>query len=344
MRVSVAFLPALAAVASASPLVARQDIDFELVDSAPDPPTASIPIGATAQAVTYNLAKATASATASPLPVEKRNLNARNACDPQPTGSGPVPVPDTASAFLAYASFSSLASAAPTPSGYVNTFTNLQGSSGAYGYMGLTTLATYDPALCASKCNAITGCVGINIYFERDPSVDPGTGCQNPPSTTVIKCTFWGGYVAAENAVNTGQWRNQFQIVIAGSNGYMSTAIPSIPGYTGVSLGNNAINAPLDCNGANTYMGSKIFTTSIFDPSLCAAACESQNAYNTRHPPSTGKPALCKFFNTYLMAENGSPQGQYCAMYTEPWATSYATNGVSFGSSVLWCLLSSVSN
>jgi hypothetical protein len=329
-------LAALTTAAWASPLALRQNIDLDLVDSAPDPSTASIPIGATTQSVTYNLAKATELATAAPLLVEavtlasKRDLDVRNACDPQPTGAGPVPDPDTASAFLAYASFSAIASSAPTPPGYEKTFTNLHGSSSAYGYMGLTTLDHYDPTECADKCNAISGCVGINIYFERDPSLEPGAACENPPSTTVIKCTFWGGYVAPENADNTGQWRNSFQVVISGSNGYMSTSIPIVPGFSGTSLGANAINAPQDCNGIDTYMGSKIFTTSIFDPNLCAAACESQNAYNTAHPPSTGSPALCKFFNTYLMAVNGRPQGQYCAMYTEPWDNSYATNNVRF--------------
>ncbi|RDW56507.1 hypothetical protein BP5796_13148 [Coleophoma crateriformis] len=324
-------LQALAACAAANPLVRRQDINFNLVDDTPDPTLASIAIGPTAEVVSYNLAAATASATVNPQAAidraaEKRDLSARAACDPNPTGAGFVPSPDSASAFLAAPTFAAIASAAPTPSGYTNTFTNLQGSVNAYGYLGYTTLTSYDTGKCATKCNAITGCVGINVFFERDPSVSPGTGCTDPASTTVIKCTFWGGYVAAENALNVGQYRSQFHVVIAGSNGYMSTKVPSLPGYTAQALGNYAINAPVDCNGKDTYMGVKLFTTSIFDVGLCAAACAATSAYDVAHPPATGSPDICSFFNTYLLSKNGVPQGQYCAMYTEPWSNTYAVN------------------
>ena len=86
--------------------------------------------------------------------------------------------------------FAAAASAAPTPSGYTNTFTNLNASSNAYGYMGFTTLSSYDSNACAAKCNAITDCIAINIFFERDATLDVGPGCPNPPSTTNIKCVF----------------------------------------------------------------------------------------------------------------------------------------------------------
>ncbi|KFY40340.1 hypothetical protein V495_05477 [Pseudogymnoascus sp. VKM F-4514 (FW-929)] len=320
---------ALLALAAASPLVPRQNIDFELVDAAPDPTPASIAIGPTAQSVTYDLAAATESAGV-PLvvdtPVQKRKLVGRTACSAQPAGAGPIPSPDTDSAFLAYASFASSASGAPTPPGYTNTFTNLQASVNAYGYMGYTTLSTYDTSQCATQCSQIHGCYGFNIFFERDPSVEAGTGCMDPPSTTVIKCSFWGGYVAAENALNTGQWRSDFHVVIAGSNGYMTTESSAVEGFTVQSLGNNAINAPLDCNGKDTYMGSRMYTTSAFDPNLCAETCASTNEFDIAHPPANGVPMICKFFVTYLLSKNGAPQGQYCAMYTQPWDLSYATN------------------
>lgn len=121
--------------------------------------------------------------------------------------------------------------------------------------MGYTTLQSYDVNTCANKCNAINGCVAINIYFERDPSVDPGSGssgCANPSSTTNIKCVFWGGPVSKDNALNAGQFRNQFQVVITGSNGYVNNSIASPAGYgPAVPLGNAAINAPYDTYGYN---------------------------------------------------------------------------------------------
>lgn len=67
----------------------------------------------------------------------------------------------------------------------------------------------------------------------------------NPRSVTMIKCVFWGGPVNAGNANNYGQYRNQFQVLIAGSNGYVNNTIVPPPGYgTAVDLGTSAINAP----------------------------------------------------------------------------------------------------
>ena len=87
-------------------------------------------------------------------------------------------------------------------------------------YMGLYTLKSYDVLGCASKCDQASGCVAFNMYLERDPSVDPNAAnCPNPASTTNFKCTLWGAYVAASQATNYGQYRDDFQVVIGGSNG-----------------------------------------------------------------------------------------------------------------------------
>jgi hypothetical protein len=107
--------------------------------------------------------------------------------------------------------------------------------------------------------------MAINIYSERDPSVDPGngnTGCTNPPSTTTIKCTMWDGLVTADNALNGGQIRNQFQVVVAGLNGYLNNSIATPHGYsTAIDLGRTAINAPCDQYGFDSSMGQVIFTS-----------------------------------------------------------------------------------
>ena len=86
-------------------------------------------------------------------------------------------------------------------------------------YLGLYTLETYDTIKCQQYCDAATACYGINIYIERDPSVAPADGCDNPSSITNFKCTLWGSAVTADAATNTGQYRDNFQVVIAGSNG-----------------------------------------------------------------------------------------------------------------------------
>jgi len=75
--------------------------------------------------------------------------------------------------------------------------------------MGFTTLQTYDTQACASKCDKMNGCMAVNVYFERDPSVDPGTNCPDPSSVTMIKCVFWGGPVMSANANNQGQCKQR---------------------------------------------------------------------------------------------------------------------------------------
>ncbi|KAK7968634.1 hypothetical protein PG988_007707 [Apiospora saccharicola] len=348
-----------AIVAAALAAIARaQSIDWDSWDAAPKPTPTSAPIGGGSEVVPYDHKAAAASAAADVVadldataaaastatatgtaPQRRRRYVSggnddahanikRSPCQTQPAGAGPVPSPDTASAFLGNGYFASQASAAPVPTGYNLAFTNLAASTSAYGYMGYTTLQTYDTALCAKKCNAITGCSAINIYFERDPTMEPADACPTPASTTNIKCVFWGGPVSKDNTNNAGQWRNKFQVVIAGSNGYVSKSIAPQPGYTGPTyLGNAAINAPLDCSGADTYIQPKVFTDGPFDAGLCAAACSAQSDYNLRHPPTDGtKPKTCQFFNTYMLLKNGQPEGQYCSLYTMAWDPSYAKN------------------
>ena len=291
---------ALAAVVVAKPL--PQDLAWDVLDTISAIPTSAVSASGIAR---------------------------RSACVPQPTGAGPATSPDTVAAFAANPVYASAAAQASTPAGYTNAFTNLNASNNAYGYLGYTTLNSYDTALCSSKCDAIVGCEAFNIYFERDPSVDPNNDlCPNPSSTINIKCVFWGGPVSASNANNFGQWRAQYQVAIAGSNGYVNNSIATPSGYVGPTyLGNAAINALSDCNGANTYMGYKLFQTGAFDVSLCAAACSSQTQYNVAHPPTDGSaPMTCQFFNTYILLRNGTNVGQYCSMYNQTWALSTATN------------------
>ncbi|KAG9948845.1 hypothetical protein KCU85_g4732, partial [Aureobasidium melanogenum] len=98
-------------------------------------------------------------------------------------------------------------------------------------------------------------------------------------------------------------------------------------GYTAnVQIQDAAISAPKNCQGSDTFLGSKLFTSGPFDTTLCAAACTAQSEYNVRHPPAGGVAKTCQFYNTYAMYRNGVYQGQYCAMYTQAWDASYAKN------------------
>ncbi|KAI1734590.1 hypothetical protein F4680DRAFT_437979 [Xylaria scruposa] len=256
----------------------------------------------------------------------KRSPVRRAACDPQPSGAGPTPNPDTPEAFSSNSYFSSAAKGAPVPHDYVQTFQNLNASNNANGYMGYTLLSSYDVAACAAQCNSIYGCESVNIYFERDPTVEPGDGCSNPPSTTNIKCVFWGGPVSKDNANNYGQWRDDFDVVIAGSNGYVNHTIAPAAGYGGPEfLGNVAIDAPLGCGHIDTHVDTSLFLGGPFDATLCATACDVKRKLAAAASPLLGL-KTCNFFNTYLLNKNGLSVGQYCVLYSDAWGKQYATN------------------
>jgi hypothetical protein len=274
--------------------------------------------------------------TATPTPTanDKRDIVARAACTALPTGIASYALSaDTASDFRANGSWASIASQAPVPSGYVNTVVNAAGANSGYGYLGYSNLASYDTNACAAKCSKTVGCMAFNVYFERDPSVDPGSGdsgCANPSSVIYAKCSLWGGPLNTANANNKGQMRNQFEVAIAGSNAYQNNSLTIPAGYSLKAAYNNvAINAPYDAQGYNTYMGATIFTKGPFNIQLCADYCSAQTQYNFAHPAGDGTPPKsCNFFNTYILYKNdaGSPQGQYCSIYTEQWSDAYAVN------------------
>ncbi|KAF1354582.1 hypothetical protein BDV97DRAFT_374662 [Delphinella strobiligena] len=342
MRSSFIIPAALAAMAAASPV--PQDLDWDAIDALEPVPTPTIPIVdasayATIVAYTASAAASTVSAQIAASGLSTADLVGTDESDDSTTSKRSIQrsiqkrgvaatSPDTDVAFFADSRYSAAALNASTPSGYTQTFQNLNASNNAFGYMGYTVLSSYDTAGCAAKCDAISGCASFNLYFERDPTVTPTTPNPNPASLTNIKCVFWGGPVDTANAVNVGQSQDGFHVVIAGSNGYQNNSIVPVSGYGEANyLGNAAINAPLDCNSDNTYMGVKIWTTGPFDASRCAAACTAASVYDTAVGiPSLANPQTCQFYNTYLLLKNGTSVGQYCAMYNQTWANSYATN------------------
>jgi hypothetical protein len=108
--------------------------------------------------------------------------------------------------FAAKANF--YAQPANVPQGYSLAFSNLKASNSILPYLGFKNLDTYDPIACQVYCDQQDGCTAFNIYYERDPTVDPNdASCENPASLTNIKCVRWGAPVSAATAVNNGQTR-----------------------------------------------------------------------------------------------------------------------------------------
>ncbi|KAF1834016.1 hypothetical protein BDW02DRAFT_499262 [Decorospora gaudefroyi] len=263
----------------------------------------------------------------------------RNACELQPGGAGPVPGDGSVAEYLDPSNaLRTAARNAGTPSGYSKSFTDLTASTHQIGYLTYKNIESgnYDVNACAAFCNSEEFCQGFNIYYERDPSVDPAASCANPDPITNVKCAIYGYPVSENSATNQGEHREGFEVVIAGSNGYsklngaMCKGAPSVPDFNAPTNLPAAINAPLiQKNGQDydTYNGMRLFNTNPYDPSLCAAACKSQTEFDREHlANANGEYKPCNFFTSYVLTKNGVPLGTYCALYTQEWSADYAVN------------------
>jgi len=313
----------------------------------------------------------TSSSTACPTQPEEGTycgfINPEDPCAPQPDGYGPVPTPDTVSAFYAYPSFHSMAQAAPTQVPSVNNtvyskvFQDLNASVSANSYIGLYTLQSYDASACAAHCDSTDLCTAFNLYIERDPSVAPSTNasteptvwgrdCPNPASITNYKCTLYGSAINSTMATNQGGYREQFQTVIVGSDGYVNTGIvpvvsvstPPATASATASVTSSAARSTLatsakptatssapvpswgsahNCgskgvNNGQHFMGGRYFP-GPFNPQLCADLAWAQNAANKAAAVVAGKKnwTPCTYINAAYYHKDGVPHGTQCNMY-----------------------------
>ncbi|KAK7912226.1 hypothetical protein PG985_014707 [Apiospora marii] len=101
-----------------------------------------------------------------------------------------------------------------------------------------------------------------------------------------------------------------------------------------VALGDASIRAPLDCKDRDTYLGQQFFTEGPLQTGRCADACTAQREWDAKWD---GGKKPCRFFNTYTLVKVtkgdkagtpsvSTPAGQVCALYTESWPASYATD------------------
>ncbi|CZT19288.1 uncharacterized protein RCC_05134 [Ramularia collo-cygni] len=154
------------------------------------------------------------------------------ACAPRAAGTGPSTTPDSADAFIINTAFSVFADTASTPKGYTQVFQDLSGSNIQLdSYLQFHYLTTYSTADCARACDETENCAAFNIYFERDPVVEPAAACPDPASTAAIKCALYNEAVDETSVINLGQFREEFEVVIAGSNGFVKIGgeIPETP-------------------------------------------------------------------------------------------------------------------
>ncbi|KAF2089477.1 hypothetical protein K490DRAFT_20598, partial [Saccharata proteae CBS 121410] len=255
-------------------------------------------------------------------------INPEDPCAPQPDGYGHKVTPDTVAAFEAYSGFHKDALNAVTPLTYVQSFRDLNASTSANSYLSLVTLQSYDTQGCSQWCDNTTLCESFNIYIERDPSLNPTEGqCPDPSSITNYKCTLWGSSINATTATNQGGWRDDFQVVIVGSNGYNKINTTITPPSCGSNWNSGsqcssggAISKP-SCNVGNHFFPGP------YNPTVCAAYAEAQTAKNKAAAGwwSMWMYQPCNMFNSYMVKKNGVPMGTYCSLFNTEVDHSWAT-------------------
>lgn len=218
-----------------------------------------------------------------------------------------------------------IAQQASTPSGYILNFRDELGSSQQIGYLTYKNIESgeYYVQQCADLCTSEQYCLGFNIYYERDPPISPDATYPNPQPITTVKCALYGYPVAKLSATNKDQWRANFQIVIAGSNGYSKAATyATVPDFNPPTSLPAPISAPIE-----SYNCMNLTNDGPFDPTLCGTACETKTAFDREHlVDESDHYRPCNFFTAYILTMNGVPQGTYCAFYTRLYGVEYAVN------------------
>lgn len=209
------------------------------------------------------------------------------------------------------------------------------------GLLGTHHLTHYDADECARLCNDLPTCASFNLYFERDPAHAPNTtaGCPNPPSTTNINCVLWHHRLEADAAINFGEAREGFQVVVTGSNLYNKIKGPidlSSLGFTGprVDVDNNAaFQVPDEPTGNySTLLAQNYYsyydanaTLEKHDPAVCAhlfsnitnAAKPSFHFTNNAYP-------VCNMLIAYELRCNDH-LAMVCELYSSVWSSRYQT-------------------
>ncbi|KAH6643558.1 hypothetical protein C7974DRAFT_299922 [Boeremia exigua] len=267
-------------------------------------------------------------------------INPDDPCAPQPSGGGVAPKDDTVDGFYNNAAYKQLAVSAKTPVGYEQAFVNLQGATTGNGYISYKVLDTYDVGACSKFCDETDTCTGFNLYIERDPKWNPHQcSCTNPPSIINYKCSIWGQKVTKETATNTGEGRDDFTVVITGSNGYnKGTYTPPTPPSCSKpqSCGNKIHDQPRYCMGQKTFPGP-------FDPSLCAAYAQKQNEVNRAKGLLGAILSMlgmnkggCVQFQAAYLEKSGKGFGTHCRLFTKKFTPAQATLDISVGGTSGW--------
>jgi len=265
-----------------------------------------------------------------------------------------TPTPNTPSGFLLDQTLSNKAAGEwLPPAGYWTSFQNSFGANWqlsntlagvAYPgdvYRGDRLPGAYNTSLCATVCNNDPGCLGFNIYYEREPFYNPNNStCRNPVSAVDVHCAFYNQPIFNTSTTNYGLYEYDFYVVIQGSNGYNKlTPWSSVANFSGPTAMVGAVNP----QSASQYL-MKQTAFSTYDPNQCANLCYSTSRANQQAAMTSGAAtySACNYFNIFnvtygaSVGNQGTNQGMYCQLFTNTAASNYGTlnaatyNGVQY--------------
>ncbi|KAH0037596.1 hypothetical protein KCU78_g1652, partial [Aureobasidium melanogenum] len=230
-----------------------------------------------------------------------------------------APNPNTPTQFLVDTTLAGLAAAQwYPPAGYSTSFTTQLAGLFAPNYLGYQQLSSYDTKACSGLCNARSDCNAFNIYFQRTPTFIPDDSCPNPTAGTSITCALYGSAVNASQASNIGQYRNDFMVVIQGSNSYNLNPVPaSVSSFQGPT----ALDAV--AYSSNIYLSQGYFST--YDVSQCSSLCTTYTANNKTQNAKSSTYTPCNYFNVFNLTLNGQTQMMGCYLFSTSNASSYDT-------------------
>lgn len=139
-------------------------------------------------------------------------------CEPAPLAYGGLS--GTASEFAVSQPYPNLALRAEIQYEYEEVFRNSNAASTEPSFVGQAYLKTYETSECAAICDQTPDCRAFNLYFERAPMLNPAPACPDPEGMVSIKCSLFSSALDPHMATNAGQYREEFSVLIAGSNGF----------------------------------------------------------------------------------------------------------------------------
>lgn len=303
-------------------------LDAAVASASVDPSTAAASVLASATP-SLQAFLADGAADASSQGALRRGLSPARA--PRPAGNylpdSQYPIGKTAADFQNYALWKNNAAGA-TVDGFTRVYNGLKSTRGNIpGVLLITTQDSYDPSICAAKCNSNKYCASFAQWYERTPSAEPTSSNPNPDPAYWVKCLTYSYPLDPADATNDGQYAYKFYRTQAGVDFFNKNdfAPPTVAGYNApVALPGAIFLSQADVaakDGIDPLVSTPGPMSSIPNPAVCKKICDGITADKTYY---NGVQKACNFFTLFELTKNGQSTGYQCQYYTDVFGADHA--------------------